>query len=87
MDARARLSDEAPYMKPLFWIGLVLCLLGIASLLIPIPRSEAEGFSVGDVSVDLETRHSETIPLALSVLIMAGGLGLVAVAVTRRNAS
>ena len=70
-------------MKPLFWIGLLVCLLGIVSFVVPVPRSEAEGFSVGSVSVDVETRRSETIPPALSLLIMA--VGLAGVAVGRRK--
>ena len=30
-------------MKVLFWIGLVVLVLGVASLAVPIPRTEKEG--------------------------------------------
>jgi hypothetical protein len=36
-------------MKVLFWIGLVVLILGLVSLVVPIPRSEREGFTVGGV--------------------------------------
>lgn len=48
-------------MKALFWIGLVVLILGIASLVVPIPRSEREGINVGGVSVGIETQHDEKI--------------------------
>jgi hypothetical protein len=38
-------------MKILFWIGLVVLILGLVSLVVPIPRSEREGFTVGGVSL------------------------------------
>ena len=44
-------------MKALFWIGLVVLILGLASLVVPIPQREREGISVGGVSLGVETRH------------------------------
>ena len=41
-------------MKPLFWVGLVLLILGLASLVIAVPRNEREGIKVGGVSVGVE---------------------------------
>jgi hypothetical protein len=57
-------------MKPLIWIGLVVLFLGIVSLIVPIPRSEKEGFKVGGVSVGVETSHEEKVsPLISAVMI------------------
>lgn len=60
-------------MKPMFWIGIVLLVLGVASLVVPIPRSEREGMSAGGMSVSVQTQHSERVsPIISAVLILAG---------------
>lgn len=60
-------------MKTLFWIGLTVLILGLASLVVPIPRTEQEGFKAGGISVGVETRHSERLsPFIGGVLILAG---------------
>jgi hypothetical protein len=65
-------------MKALFFIGLVVLILGIASLVVPIPRSEKEGVTVGGVSLGVETRHQEKVSPALSAVMILGGLGAMA---------
>jgi hypothetical protein len=64
-------------MKALLWVGLGLLILGIASLLVPIPRSEREGIKVGGVSIGLETRHEEKVPPLVSAAMILGGVGLI----------
>jgi hypothetical protein len=60
-------------MKPLFAVGLVILILGVASLFVPIPRKERSGVQVGGVSVGVETTHKETVsPIVSGVLILAG---------------
>jgi len=60
-------------MKPLFAIGLVILILGIASLFVPIPQKERAGLKVGGVSLGVETTHKETVsPIVSGVLILAG---------------
>jgi hypothetical protein len=63
-------------MKPLFWIGLVLLILGVVSLLVPIPRNQRDGVSVGGVSIGIETRHDEKAPPVVSAALILGGVGL-----------
>ena len=63
-------------MKPLFWVGLVLLILGVASLLVPIPRNQREGVKVGGVSIGIETRHDEKTPPVVSAVMILGGVGL-----------
>jgi len=65
-------------MKVLFWIGLIVLILGVVSLVVPIPRSEREGVTVGGVSLGVEIRHEEKIPPALSAVMILGGLGAMA---------
>jgi len=63
-------------MKALFWIGMVVLILGIVSLVVPIPRSEREGFKAGGVSVGLETRHEEKVSPFVSAVLILGGVGM-----------
>lgn len=67
-------------MKQLFWVGLVLIVLGLASLVVPVPHSEREGFSAGGVSVGVQTQHSETVSPIISALLILGGAGMMIVA-------
>lgn len=62
-------------MKALFWIGMAVLILGIVSLVVPIPRNEREGFKVGGVSVGVETQHSEKVSPLVSVAMILGGVG------------
>jgi len=61
-------------MKQLFWIGLVLIVLGFASLVIPVPHSEQEGISAGGVSVGIQTQHSEKVSPIISAVLLLGGV-------------
>ena len=66
-------------MKPLFAIGLVILILGIASLFVPIPKNERAGLEVGGVSLGVETTHKETVsPIVSGVLILAGAAMMIA---------
>jgi hypothetical protein len=65
-------------MKVFFLVGLVVLILGIVSLVVPIPSSEREGISVGGVSLGVETRHEEKLHPALSAVMILGGLGAMA---------
>jgi len=63
-------------MKAAFWVGLVLLILGIISLAVPIPSHQKDGFSVGDVSIGIETRHDEKVSPFVSMAMILGGAGL-----------
>jgi hypothetical protein len=65
-------------MKALFFIGLVVVILGFVSLVVPIPRSEREGVTVGGVSLGVETHHEEKVSPVLSAVMILGGLGAMA---------
>lgn len=70
-------------MKPLFWVGLVVLVLGVASFFVSIPHQEKHGVKVGDASVGITTRNDEKVPLAVSIVLLVGGLGLMAVSSKR----
>jgi hypothetical protein len=63
-------------MKPLFWVGLIVLVLGIFSLVVPIPRTERHGFSAGDVSVGVTTKHDEKVSPVISAGLILAGAGL-----------
>lgn len=66
-------------MKPIFWVGLVILILGVTSFFVAIPRQEKHGISVGDASVGVTTRSDQKAPTWLSAVLVVGGIGLMAV--------
>jgi hypothetical protein len=63
-------------MKIFLAAGLLLIVLGIASLVVPIPHSETEGIKIGGASIGVQTTHSERVSPIISVVLIAGGIGL-----------
>jgi hypothetical protein len=63
-------------MKALFWVGLLVLLLGIASLIVAIPRSEREGVKIGDASVGVQVQHNERVSPIVSAILIAAGAGM-----------
>lgn len=63
-------------MKSLFYAGLLLMLLGIASLIVPIPHSETHGIKAGDVNIGVQTSHNERVSPIVSAVLIAGGVVL-----------
>ena len=73
-------------MKILLFAGLLLVVLGIASLVVPIPRTETEGIKAGDINIGVQTSHSERVSPIISAVLIAGGIALT-IAGTRRRMS
>jgi predicted membrane channel-forming protein YqfA (hemolysin III family) len=65
-----------PFMKLMLLTGLILVVLGIASLLVPIPHTEKHGIKAGDVNIGVETTQSERVSPIISVVLIAGGIAL-----------
>ena len=63
-------------MKMLLFAGLLLVVLGIAFLVVPIPRSESQGIKVGDTNIGVQTSHNERVSPIISVVLIAGGIAL-----------
>lgn len=63
-------------MKTFLVAGLLLVVLGIASLAVPIPHSESQGIKIGDASIGVQTTHSERVSPIVSVVLIAGGIAL-----------
>jgi hypothetical protein len=69
-------APEDMDMKTLLFAGLLLVVLGLASLVVSIPRSETEGIKIGDANIGVQTTHSERVSPIISVVLIAGGLAL-----------
>ncbi len=63
-------------MKALFWLGLLVLALGIASLFVAIPRSEREGIRAGNVDIGVQMKHNEKVSPVVTVILIAGGIGM-----------
>lgn len=63
-------------MKALFMVGIIVLILGVASLVVPIPHSENHGIKVGDASIGVQTTDSERVSPIISGVLIIGGLGM-----------
>ena len=66
-------------MRGLLVFGMLLILLGIASLFISIPHRQTSGLRIGDAQIGVQTQTSERFPLPASIAIIVGGVVLAAV--------
>jgi hypothetical protein len=55
-------------------LGLVLLLLGVLSFVVPIPHSEDHGVRIGDARIGVRTEHSDRLPPAAGIVLLAGGV-------------
>ena len=63
-------------MKVLLFAGLIMVVLGIASLMVPLPHTQTEGIKVGSANFGVQTSHSERVPPVISIVLIAGGIAL-----------
>jgi hypothetical protein len=63
-------------MKALLRAGVVVLALGILSFFVPFPHSEHHGVSVGDAHIGVTTEHDKKVPVALGVVLVVAGAGL-----------
>jgi hypothetical protein len=71
-------------MKPLFWVGLVILVLGVLSFFVAIPHQEKHGISVGDASIGVTTRDDRKAPPWLGGVLVVGGIALMGIGGSRR---
>ena len=72
-------------MKMLQYAGLLLIVLGIASLIVPIPHTQTEGIKVGNTNLGVQMSHSERVSPIVSIVLIAGGIALSMAGVRSRN--
>jgi len=61
-------------MKGLTLVGAVLLILGLLSLVIPIPQREDHGVKIGDAKIGVQTEHSERLPPVVGGILVVGGV-------------
>lgn len=71
-------------MRALFALGVILILLGVASLFIPIPVREKHGFNAGPVSVGVTTTENKKVDPIISAVLIGGGVVLALVSRGKR---
>jgi hypothetical protein len=64
-------------MRVLLIIGVILLVLGVASLFVPIPRKERHGIEAGPISFGVETTQRERVHPAISAVLIGGGVALI----------
>ena len=70
------MNAAAKSMSALFWIGLAVLILGLASLVVPISRVHESGIQAGGISIGIETQGEEKVSPILSGLMILGGAGM-----------
>jgi hypothetical protein len=63
-------------MKALFWIGLTVLVLGLVSLVVPVPSTERDTVKAGGISIGVETRRQEKLSPVVSAIMILGGAGM-----------
>jgi hypothetical protein len=63
-------------MKILLLAGVLMIVLGIASLIVPIPHTETHGIKAGDLNIGVQTHDSERVSPIVSAVLIAGGIAL-----------
>jgi hypothetical protein len=63
-------------MKMLLFSGLLVIVLGIASLFVPIPHTETHGIKAGGMNIGVQTSDSERVSPIVSAVLIAGGIAL-----------
>ena len=64
-------------MKAILAVGIVVLLLGIISFVVPFPHTHHHGVNVGDTHIGVTTEHDETVPRAVSIVLLVVGAGLI----------
>ena len=73
-------------MKALFAIGVILIVLGVASLFVPFPVREKHSMKAGPLAVGVETVEHEKVHPAITAVLIAGGVALMIAGARKRAA-
>jgi hypothetical protein len=71
-------------VRALFIVGLIVLVLGVASLFIAVPVKEKHGIKAGPVSLGVETTDYQKAPPAVSIVFIAAGVVLMIAGARKR---
>ena len=71
-----RISSGYPLMKHLFWIGLVIVLLGLASFFIQVPQPPRQSLDTGSISVGANSSQRRELSPWVGGVLVIGGLAM-----------
>jgi hypothetical protein len=63
-------------MNILPFAGVLLLVLGIASFVLPIPRTQTVGIKVGNTNLGVQAGHSERVSPTICIVLITGGSAL-----------
>ncbi len=66
-------------MRALLILGILLLVIGVASLFVGVPRTQNNGVKIGGAEIGVQTRHTERMPLPASIVLIVGGIVLAAI--------
>ena len=61
-------------MKPVFFVGVFLLVLGLLAFVVPIPSHETHSVKIGDTRLGVQTETSEKLPPVVGVVLLSGGV-------------
>jgi uncharacterized membrane protein HdeD (DUF308 family) len=61
-------------MKALPLAGVLLLVLGVLCFVVPVPHHEDHRLKIGDARIGVETEHSQRLPPAVGIVLLAGGV-------------
>lgn len=61
-------------MNPTRLIAVVLLVLGLLCFVVPVPHHEDHSVKIGDAKLGVETEHSQKLPPAVGIVLLAGGV-------------
>jgi hypothetical protein len=67
-------TDWSFNMKSLPLVGVLLLVLGVLSLVVPVPHRENHGVKIGDAKISVQTESSDKLPPAVGIVLLAGGV-------------
>jgi len=63
--------------------AILLLVVGVLALLVPVPHHEDHSVKIGDARLGVETSHSEKLPPAVGIALLAGGVLALAVSTNK----
>ena len=63
-------------MRALFWLGLLILVVGVASFFVALPEKHNEGIRVGDARIGVEETTNHKLPPWAGGILVVGGIGM-----------